>query len=77
VSNALPQGEATVFLSTAEGTPTTKQRHLGVMVAWKNNERSATSTSNYATPFQIPSTNVSTGVACPTSKICHVVYIQP
>lgn len=72
---ALPGADATVFQSG------TDSRQVGIAVAWSANEGKAansgdaTSQNNFAAPFSI--TNNNSGVACPATSICHVIYVQP
>ncbi|MET1115507.1 MAG: type IV pilus modification protein PilV [Comamonas sp.] len=69
VQQTLPQGHAQVFLVASENT-TVDRRQLGVMVSWRENEKTA------AAGLQPPS-SVSGGVSCPATRSCHVQYIQP
>lgn len=71
----LPVGDATVFISGSDA------RQLGVMVAWRENERaregdSGTDTSAYKAIFSVTGTSTSGTVACPAGKICHLQYIN-
>lgn len=69
VQQALPQGHARVFLVASEDVAADR-RQLGVMVSWRENERTA------AAGLQLPAA-ASGGVSCPAERSCHVQYIQP
>ncbi|MFC7206114.1 type IV pilus modification protein PilV [Comamonas endophytica] len=69
VQQTLPLGHARVFLVASEDTPVDR-RQLGVMISWRENERTA------AAGLQPPATS-SGGVSCPAERSCHVQYIQP
>ncbi len=69
----LPLGDANVFVSATDA------RQLGVMTAWRENERvregdSATDTSAYKAVFAAASTGTA-AVSCPADHICHLQYI--
>lgn len=71
----LPVGDATVFVSGSDA------RQLGVMLAWRENERaregdSLADTSAYKAIFSVTGTSTSGSVACPAGKICHLQYIN-
>ena len=68
VAAALPGGQATAFVAT-------DPRQLGVMIAWRANERS-TDTA-YVTPFNVNVGQGNRSFACPADLICHVTYGQP
>lgn len=86
VAATMPLGEATVFV-VAPGATTNVRPQLGVMVAWRENERQredATAAENlaYKAPFATATvtTGASTGttsVSCPADRICHLQYLQP
>lgn len=69
VGNTLPSGQATVFVSPSD------PRQLGVMIAWRSNERSAA--ADYVAPFVEPVADGALAVNCPASRICHLAYSQP
>ncbi len=73
VNQRLPSGQAYVFPSTTEGTGL-PVRQLGVMVAWRANERD-TIDAAYTAAFT--PTGSAQGVNCPTGLICHLTYVQP
>ncbi len=71
----LPLGDATVFVSGSDA------RQLGVMLAWRENERaregdSVADTSAYKAIFSVTGTSTSGSVTCPAGKICHLQYIN-
>lgn len=71
----LPIGDAAVFVSGSDA------RQLGVMLAWRENERaregdSASETSAYKSIFSVTGTSTSGSVTCPAGKICHLQYIN-
>ena len=73
VNTMLPLGDASVFIPSTESASSNagNQRLIGVMISWRENEKSSDST--YLTPI-----NASTGggsVSCPTGKTCHLQYI--
>lgn len=86
VAATMPLGEATVFI-VAPGATTNVRPQLGVMVAWRENERqregaTAAEKLAYKTPFATDTvtTGASTGttsVSCPADRICHLQYLQP
>lgn len=71
----LPLGDATVFVSGSDA------RQLGVMLAWRENERAregdlAADTAAYKSIFSVTGTSASGSVTCPAGKICHLQYIN-
>lgn len=69
VAASLPAGQATSFIAPSD------TRQLGIMIAWRANERSTS--SGYTSWFNV---NVSDGgvtVSCPADRICHLAYGQP
>ena len=70
VRATLPQGDAAVFFSADD--PITHRRQLGVMLAWRQNERS--NDASYLQPFN-PVGN--SGINCPANNTCHLQYISP
>lgn len=73
IASTLPLGQGRVFESGAETTPGMR-RQLGVMVAWRANER-APAHAVYNAPFAIDRS--STQVACPVGLTCHLLHVQP
>ena len=70
VTSMLPNGDANVFIAQDDSIASNR-RQIGVMISWRENEKSNDST--YLTPI-----NASTGggsVSCPTGKTCHLQYI--
>ena len=70
VTSMLPNGDANVFIAQDDSIASNR-RQIGVMISWRENEKSSDST--YLTPI-----NASTGggsVSCPTGKTCHLQYI--
>lgn len=79
VAETLPAGDARVFSSPDEAADDTNRRQLGVMVAWRANERRLEGDSDgdhaqYVAPFALSSGTAD--VTCPTGLICHIVYVQ-
>lgn len=82
VTNTLGNGDkdiadANVFLVSDETG--SNRRQLGVMISWRENERKkkdGTTDTNYASVFVPDSTGTAAGVSCPTSRSCHLQYIQ-
>lgn len=72
VAETLPMGQAATFVST-ETTDPGARRMLGVMVAWKANEREVAGASSYASAFSVDTATV----PCPSNRICHRVFLQP
>lgn len=76
VQAVLPLGDATTFLVKGE-TINGARRQLGVMVSWRENERSGAD-ADYRRPFQTPTTDAANAdVECPEGRICHLQFIQP
>ncbi|WP_374008219.1 type IV pilus modification protein PilV [Delftia lacustris] len=77
VSQRLPGGDANVFIAEDEvaNAGTGNQRQLGVMISWRENERSGDAT--YRDPIGLDSDGArgSGAVACPAGKTCHLQYI--
>lgn len=77
----LPTGKAQVFIPPAEASIDAQgRRQLGVMIAWRENEREGTKTNDIdATKVRDKNNNLydATGeaVICPTNKTCHLQYI--
>ncbi|MDR0225632.1 MAG: type IV pilus modification protein PilV [Burkholderiaceae bacterium] len=80
VASTLPLGDAAVFLA-ADETDDSNRRQLGVMIAWRANERAAKKSDGSAdTSYSAPLAPANTGdakVSCPDGLICHLQYIQP
>ena len=87
VRTTLPLGQAAIFIPPAEdGMPAGVRRQLGVMIAWRENERFKSTDSEYADyKKDIDATQVrdsSTGqltpgaaLACPANYVCHLQYL--
>jgi len=81
VRNSLPLGQAEIFIPPAEaGVPAAQRRQLGVMIAWRENERDTTAAYKDdidATKVRDNSGNLTNGaaLACPANSICHLQYI--
>ncbi|MGP1629262.1 MAG: type IV pilus modification protein PilV [Giesbergeria sp.] len=75
------KGQASIFVPPAEsGIAATQRRQLGVMIAWRENERDTT--TNFkdnidATKVRANNGSLSDGaaIACPAQSICHLQYI--
>ena len=89
VRNSLPLGQAEIFIPPAEaGVAAAQRRQLGVMIAWRENERVSTATHTTAEvdayKNDIDSTKFFDGTvwkeaggatACPADHTCHLQYI--
>lgn len=79
VEQTLPGGQVSVFLAPGE-TADANRRQLGVMIAWRENERAGTKTDDIdaskvrATDGSFTS-GTDTANACPADKTCHLQYI--
>lgn len=83
IQDTLPLGKAAIFIPPAESSVAVGQRRqLGVMVAWRENERETTT----AYKDDIDATNVrandgtlsagaGAAAACPANHTCHLQYI--
>ncbi|MFN4030509.1 MAG: type IV pilus modification protein PilV [Acidovorax temperans] len=79
VRENLPAGQASIFVPPAEsGLATGLGRQLGVMIAWRENERAGTKTDDIdATKVRAADGTLSSGatLACPADHICHLQYL--
>ena len=81
VRNSLPLGQAEIFIPPAEaGVAAAQRRQLGIMIAWRENERDTTAAYKEnidATKVRDNSGNLTAGaaLACPANRICHLQYI--
>ncbi|MCZ2103523.1 MAG: type IV pilus modification protein PilV [Burkholderiales bacterium] len=81
VRDTLPLGQAEIFIPPAEaGVPAAQRRQLGVMMAWRENERDTNATYKDdidATKVRDSSGNLTDGaaLACPAGFTCHLQYI--
>lgn len=76
IPGTLPMGDANIFLAADETIPGNR-RQLGVMISWRENERtdgSAADNTAYRNPFAVSSGGAN--VSCPAGRICHLQYIQ-
>ena len=82
VKNTLPLGQADIFIAPGE-TVANNRRLLGVMVAWRENER-ADADSSFRDNIDSTQTRSSGGtfssatgggVSCPSNFTCHLQYI--
>lgn len=75
---SLPGAQALTFLSQNETQPANR-RQLGVMLAWRVNERAThAATVGFLTPFVVAEASADgPAIACPAHMICHLAYIQP
>lgn len=83
----LPMGQASIFVPPAESALTTGQRQLGVMVAWRENERGMPDMSDEEKAKYKDSIDTSKvlisgewvagagGTVCPADRTCHLQYI--
>jgi len=79
VEQTLPGGLASIFLAPGE-TVDTNRRQLGVIIAWRENEREGTKTDAIdAGKFRATdgafTAGTDTANACPTDKTCHLQYL--
>lgn len=85
VKTQLPLGKASVFLAAGE-TADTNRRQLGVMLAWRENERNLSDEEKAAYKNSIDATKVlnddgelvagvDDGNACPSDHTCHLQYL--
>lgn len=73
VKTTLPGADAEIFVVADETDGS--RRQLGVMVSWRENERSTdTSATGYKTPL-VASTVGGSGITCPANSSCHLQYI--
>lgn len=86
VRDNLPLGKASIFIPPAEnaasGTPAGQRRQLGVMIAWRENERDTSATYKDdidATKVRANDGTLSAGggaaAVCPADHTCHLQYI--
>lgn len=81
VRDNLPLGQASIFVPPAEaGVPAGQRRQLGVMIAWRENERDTAGTYTNdinATKVRAADGTLSDGAgfACPATFTCHLQYI--
>lgn len=76
VAQLLPGGDANVFIAEDEtAASANNRRQLGVMISWRENERS--SDASYKNPIGLDSDGKrgTTAVACPADRTCHLQYI--
>lgn len=79
VEQTLPGGQASIFLAPGE-TVDTNRRQLGVIIAWRENEREGTKTdaidaSKFSATDGAFTAGTDTANACPTDKTCHLQYL--
>jgi type IV pilus assembly protein PilV len=79
VQQTLPGGQASVFLAPGE-TADPNRRQLGVIIAWRENEREGTKTDDIdASKVRASDGTFTAGTdttnACPADKTCHLQYI--
>ena len=79
VEQTLPGGQASIFLAPGE-TAEANRRQLGVIIAWRENERAGTKTDDIdASKFRAADGAFTAGTdttnACPADKTCHLQYI--
>lgn len=78
VRDNLPLGKASIFFAPAENGLASGQRQLGVMIAWRENEREGAKSDDIdATKVTGAAGTLIDGaaVACPANSICHLQYI--
>ena len=76
VKATLPLGEASVFLAAGE-TDDANRRQLGVMVAWRENERDIADDDDREKYIQALDASAEGGsVTCPENHTCHLQYLS-
>jgi type IV pilus assembly protein PilV len=83
VKDTLPLGDANIFLAPADSADPNNPRQLGVMIAWRENERTALPADTaYKSDIDATGTNAASaagtaaaGVTCPTGYTCHLQYL--
>ncbi|WP_027995758.1 type IV pilus modification protein PilV [Simplicispira psychrophila] len=81
IKENLPLGQAAIFIPPAESALTTGQRQLGVMIAWRENERhdaDSTFKDNTDTTKILDNGEWKAGAgdtACPDKHTCHLQYL--
>ena len=75
VSKMLPLGQASIFIPSAEGGSGNTGRQLGIMIAWRENERD--DSTNYKDNIDSVKGEGGAGTAatCPPNRTCHLQYI--
>ena len=76
VRESLPLGKASIFVAPGEADG--NRRQLGVMVAWRENERDGMSTTDKAAINATLTAGAGTDTAtnaCPADHTCHLQYI--
>lgn len=72
VQRSLPLGDANLFIAPGDSTNVDNRRQLGVMISWRENERSDADAA-YRTSI---STSTDGGtVTCPANLSCHLQYL--
>ena len=79
VQQTLPRGQASIFLAPGE-TADTNRRQLGVVIAWRENERIGTKTDDIdASKFRAADGTFTAGTdaanVCPANSTCHLQYV--
>lgn len=76
VQQQLPLGQAAIFLGSGEtNTSNPNRRQLGVMLAWRKNER-ADADEDYLEFIDAAELGGGGGKTCPTGFTCHLQYIS-
>lgn len=80
VQQTLPLGQASIFLAPGE-TVDANRRQLGVLIAWRENEREGVKTDDIdASKIRNNDGSFSNGTnagnACPTGFTCHLQYLS-
>ncbi|MFD1712010.1 type IV pilus modification protein PilV [Ottowia sp. GY511] len=71
VEISLPLADANVFVAPGDSSSTNNRRQLGVMLSWRENEKSAD--TDYTASLNAAADGGT--VSCPTGRICHLQYI--
>lgn len=76
VKAGLPLGEASTFIAPAESGVATNRRQLGVIIAWRENERAGAGDDFRASIDAVASAgSTDADNACPDGFTCHLQYI--
>ncbi|MFT4195885.1 type IV pilus modification protein PilV [Ottowia sp.] len=72
VERSLPLADANVFVAPGDSSSTDNRRQLGVMISWRENEKSTD--TDYTTSLNAAADG-GTDVTCPANRTCHLQYI--
>lgn len=77
VKASLPLGEASTFIAPAEAGASSNRRQLGVIVAWRENERASMTDDGYKSGIDavVSAGGTNDANACPSGFTCHLQYV--